>query len=191
MSQYFIDDQTFKGINFSQKKLQKGTYENCQFEDCKFNSIRLTSFTFIDCQFRNCDLSNTILTETGFQNTLFSTCKLMGLRFDSCNSFLLAINFNNCRLDFSSFYQVDLRKSQFQECSLIEVDFVQANLSKIALTHCNLANAIFEQTNLSETDFRTAFNFNIEPTDNQISKAKFSIHNVSNLLKRYNLTIEK
>ena len=130
------------------------------------------------------------LTETGFQNISFDNCKLIGLRFDSCNSFLFTVNFQSCRLDFSSFYKVDLKRSNFQDCSLVEVDFANANLNKLVLKKCNLTNAIFEQTNLVETDFRTAINFNIEPTKNQLIKAKFSINSLPGLLRKYNLTIE-
>ncbi len=190
MSPHFIDDQTFKHHDFTQIALQKGTYENCQFQDCNLSTVRLTGFIFIDCQFSNCDFSNAILTETGLQNILFDRCKLIGIRFDSFQSFLFSANFNHCRLDFSSFYQVDLRKSIFQACSLVEVDFANANLSKIVLKKCNLSNAIFEQTNLSETDFRTAINFNIEPSVNQINKAKFSVNGLIGLLRKYNLSIE-
>ncbi len=190
MSQEFIDDQSFTELDFTKTTLQKGIYENCQFQDCQFSAVKLSGMQFIDCRFSHCDFSNAILTETGLQNVLFDGCKLIGLRFDSCLSFLFSVGFKNCRLDFSSFYQVDLTKSNFQECSLLEVDFVQANLSKIELHKCNLANAIFEQTNLSETDFRTAINFNIEPTINQVNKAKFTINGLVGLLRKYNLVIE-
>jgi len=191
MSPQFIDDQTFKSINFNQTTLQKGSYENCQFLDCNFATVSLAGSKFIDCQFADCDFSNAKLTETGIQNSAFEACKLIGLRFDSCVFFLFAGTFKNCRLDFSSFYRVDLTKSNFEDCSLKGVDFASANLSKVALKKCDLTNAIFEQTNLVETDFSTAINFNIEPTDNQLSKAKFSVYGLPNLLKKYNLTIQK
>ena len=190
MSQQFIDDQTFTGLDFSKTALQKGIYENCQFTDCNFSTVRLSGSTFIDCQVTNCDFSNATLTETGFQNSLFDSCKLIGLRFDSCQSFLFSPAFKNCRLDFSSFYKMDLTKSSFQDCSLVDVDFAHANLSKLDLDKCNLTNAVFEQTNLLETDFRTAINFNIEPTINQINKAKFAINGLRGLLRKYNLTID-
>lgn len=190
MSQQFIDDQIFKGIDFHQKGMQKGTYEHCEFQTCNFATTNLTSINFVDCQFDACNFSNAKLTETGIQNSLFEQCKLLGLRFDSCNTFLFAATFKHCQLDFSSFYEVDLRRSNFQDCSLKGVDFSNANLSKVVLKKCTLTNAIFEQTNLVETDFRTAINFNIEPTQNQVSRAKFSLNSLPNLLRKYNLTIE-
>ena len=191
MSPQFIDDQTFHAINFNQTALKKGTYENCEFHNCNFTTIKIGSINFVDCQFTHCDFSNAKLTETGIQNSHFQHCKLIGLRFDSCNTFLFAPTFKSCKLDFSSFYNMDLKKCIFQDSSLESVDFGSANLSKVALEKCNLSNAIFEQTNLIETDFRTAINFNIEPTDNQLAKAKFSLESLPNLLRKYNLTIEK
>ena len=191
MSQQFIDDQTFQAINFNQTTLKKGTYENCEFHNCNFTKINLGNISFVDCQFTHCNFSNAQLTATSIQNSHFQHCKLIGLRFDSCHPFLFAPTFKNCKLDFSSFYDMDLKKCIFQACSLESVDFGRANLSKVDLEECNLSNAIFKQTNLTETDFRTAINFNIEPTENQLSKAKFSLESLPNLLRKYNLTIEK
>ena len=190
MSPQFIDDQVFNQIDFTQKVLKEGTYENCQFDNCHFTSLRLTMVNFIDCQFLNCDLSNATLTEIGLQNAQFSNCKLMGLRFDACKPFLFSTNFQNCRLDFSSFYQMDLRKSSFRDCSLKGVDFASSDLRKVAFESCPLLDANFEQTNLVEADFRTALHFTIEPTENQIDKAKFSMDGLTGLLRKYNLTIQ-
>ena len=190
MSQQFIDDQAFKGINFTQVRLKIGTYESCQFGNCNFSTLHLSHINFIDCQFSNCDFSNAILTETGLQNSQFTNCKLMGLRFDTCKPFLFAADFQHCRLDFSSFYQMDLKKSKFKDCSLKAVEFASANLRKVEFENCSLLDANFEQTNLTETDFRTAFHFTIEPTENQINKAKFSTNGLIGLLRKYNLTIQ-
>ena len=37
MSTPFISDQTFKGIDFTSKRLSKGDYENCIFDSCTFS----------------------------------------------------------------------------------------------------------------------------------------------------------
>lgn len=190
MSQKFIDDLTFQGKDFTVDSLEKGDYENCQFIDCSFSEIRLSYINFIDCQFENCDFSNAKLTETGLRNVEFTKCKLIGLRFDGCNDFLFAASFQECRLDYSSFHQVNAQKTNFQDCSLIEVDFSETNLKGVSFNNSDLSRAVFERTNLEEADFRTAHSFSIEPSINQVKNAKFSTNNLEGLLRKYNLDIE-
>jgi hypothetical protein len=43
---------------------------------------------------------------------------------------------------------------------------------------------------LERTDFRTSYNYSIDPEINRISKAKFSINGVVGLLGKYNIEIE-
>ncbi|MBE0539484.1 MAG: pentapeptide repeat-containing protein, partial [Ignavibacterium sp.] len=55
---------------------------------------------------------------------------------------------------------------------------------------CDLRNAVFDNTNLSKCDFRKAYNYLIDPENNKISKAKFSIMGVPGLLTKYDIMIE-
>lgn len=190
MSQKFIDDLTFKNKDFTVNTIEKADYENCQFIDCNFAAVRLSYFNFIDCQFENCDISNAILTETGLRNVEFINCKLLGIRFDGCNDFLFAASFKGCRLDYSSFHQMDAQKTNFENCSLIEVDFSATNLTKVSFNNSNLSGAVFESTNLEAANFRTAHSFSIEPSKNMVKNAKFSKNNLDGLLRRYNLDLE-
>ena len=57
-------------------------------------------------------------------------------------------------------------------------------------SECDLSKTLFENTNLSKCDFRTSFNYSIDPDKNKIAKAKFSAQNVSGLLDKYNIVIE-
>ena len=189
MSQKYIDDQEFIGIDFNNQLLEKGNYENCFFKDCNLSNLRLTQINFIDCQFQNCDFSNAKLTETGIRSIKFDACKLIGLRFDACNTFLFAATFINCRLDFSSFYQMDAQKTNFQSCSLQEVDFSEANLNSVSFKDCDFTKALFNQTNLEKSDFTTARNFSIDPELNKMNKAKFLTNNLQGLLLKYNLIV--
>ncbi len=191
MSQHFIDDLTFQSKDFTLDSLQKGNYENCQFIDCNFSEIRLSYFNFIDCQFENCDFSNAKLTETGLRNVVFNHCKLIGIRFDGCNDFLFAAIFKSCRLDYSSFHQVKAQKTTFHHCSLLEVDFSEANLMGVSFDQSDLTRAVFEATNLKTTDFTNAYSFSIDPSKNQVEKAKFSKNNLAGLLRKYKLDINQ
>jgi hypothetical protein len=52
-----------------------------------------------------------------------------------------------------------------------------------------LAGATFDNTNLEKTNFTTAFNYSIDPDNNRIKKAKFSVPGVLGLLNKYDIVI--
>jgi fluoroquinolone resistance protein len=130
------------------------------------------------------------LQDTAFRDITFTNCKLLGLRFNDCNSFSLAFDFKNCVLNFASFYKLKLKNVRFEDCKLEETDFVETDLSKAVFKNCELKRASFSQTILDDADLRTAFNFSIDPENNRIKKAKFSTHNIVGLLDKYNIIIE-
>lgn len=114
----------------------------------------------------------------------------MGLHFDDCNPFLLAFRFESCALNFTVFYQVKLKKTDFVDCKLEEADFMEADLTNAVFHRCDLQKAVFENTNLEGADFRTAYNFSIDPTTNRVQKARFSGQNIAGLLHRFGIKIE-
>jgi len=50
--------------------------------------------------------------------------------------------------------------------------------------------AMFIHTNLEKADFRSAFNYSIDPETNRIRKARFSVPAVTGLLDKYDIEIE-
>lgn len=168
---------------------EKGEYEQCHFSGCRFHQVDLQETLFISCTFDNCDLSMASLNNTGFQEVKFKDCKLMGLRFDKCQVFLLSFDFEACILNFSSFYQLNLKKMTFQGCTLHEVDFVETNLTEATFEHCDLTRSHFEQSILEKADFRTALYYTLDPDKNRIRGAKFSKEGALSLLQKYQLEI--
>jgi len=131
-----------------------------------------------------------ILGETSFRDVSFKDSKLLGLHFNKCNKFLLFMKYENCILNFSSFYQVNLKKTIFKECKLQEVDFVESNLTQAVFLECDLTKAVFNNTILEGADFRTSFNFSIHPSNNRLKKARFSRENVMGLLDGIGIIID-
>ena len=190
MSKEYTSNQSFKNDDFAASALPVGEYEACTFAHCNFSNADLSGNRFIDCAFEHCDLSMAVLKDTAFQEVTFKHCKLLGLHFDDCNGFSLSFAFENCVLNFASFFRVKLKNTAFSNCKLEEADFVEADLSHAVFVDCDLKNAVFENTNMEGADFRTAFNFAIDPELNRIVKAKFSRENVLGLLGRYKISIE-
>ncbi|MDQ6813405.1 MAG: pentapeptide repeat-containing protein, partial [Bacteroidota bacterium] len=107
-----------------------------------------------------------------------------------CNDFLFSATFENCQIDYSSFYKKKMKKALFENCSLKEVDFTEADLAGAVFKNCELYQAIFNQTILEKADFRTARNYSLDPELNKIRKAKFSYPDVTGLLSKYGIEIE-
>ena len=186
---YFLE-QTFNKANFQQLPLNKGEYERCVFNNCIFSDCNLSEVKFSDCVFHDCNLSMANITKVSFWNTQFKDCKMLGLKFDSCNEFALSFTFENCILNFSTFYKTKIKKTLFKNCQLQEVDFTETDLSNVKFENCDLLRAFFMSSNLESANFRTAYNYSIDPESNRMKKAKFSILGLSGLLEKHKLDIE-
>lgn len=183
-------DKIFKNVDYSEKKLSNREFLNCAFKNCNFTKSDLSNNEFMDCNFKNCNFSLTILQAAGLKNIKFFGCKLMGIDFNKCNSFLFSVNFQDCHLDYSSFFQMKMKKTNFIDCSIKEVNFAETDLSMAVFKNCDLLNTSFMRTNLEKTDFRRALNYSLDPELNKIKKAKFSSAGISGLLMKYNIDIE-
>lgn len=190
MNNAFVSDQTFKNQNYAQTRLPKGEYENCVFMGCDFSNGYLDNQNFTECEFIDCNLSNANIAHTVFNDVSFSLCKMIGLKFETLNAFLLSFSFNSCTLNLSSFYQMQLKNMRFVECKLIETDFAETNLTKALFDNCDMKNTVFENSILLEADLRTAYNLNLDPEKNRIKKAKFSKVGALGLLTKYGIDIE-
>lgn len=190
MKRTYKQDCTFERKDFSIEELPCTDFDNCRFINSNFSGSDLSNLNFSDCDFSDCNFSNTKLNKTSFQNVGFKNCKMLGVHFSACNSFLLSIKFDNCILNYSSFFQLKLTGFSFRNCTLQEVDFAEANLSGISLDHCDLSGAMFENTNLEKVDFRTSYNYSLDPDRNKVRKARFSLSGLPGLLGKFDMEIE-
>ena len=184
------EDKTFENIDYSEKKLLKSEYAYCEFKNCNFSGSNLSNSVFMDCSFKGCNFSLAVLENTGIKNIKFTGCKLIGIDFSRCSNFLFFATFENCQMDYCSFYQKKMKKAFFADCSLKEADFAEVDLTMAIFKNCDLMDASFVQTLLEKADFRTARNYSFDPELNKIKKAKFSYPQVGGLLTKYNIDIE-
>lgn len=190
MDRETIEDKVFNNIDYSFEQFESNEFENCSFVNCKMSDLDLSGHTFLECEFIGCDLSNSKLKETSFKDVRFHDCKLLGLLFNSCSELLLSFTFINCQMNLTSFHLLKIKGIEFIECNLTEADFSDADLTKVKFNNCDLSRAIFNYTNLEGADFRTSYNFSIDPELNKMKKAKFSLNNATGLLDKYNIIIE-
>ena len=114
---------------------------------------------------------------------------MLGLQFENCNQFGLSFEFSGCTLNHSSFYQMSLRKIRFENCQLHEVDFTECDLSEGKFENCDLNRATFDRTNVEKVNFRSSYNYSIDPENNRIKKAIFSKDGITGLLDKYAIEI--
>jgi len=182
--------QTFDKFDFKEKPLDKGEYEECTFNVCDFSNTDLSEIHFSDCTFSHCNLSMARLFSTALRDVRFLECKMLGLRFDTCMAFGLAFHFENCTLNYASFYGLHIKKTVFNNCAMQETDFTECDLSNAVFDRCDLSRATFDKTILVKADFRTAVHFSINPSSNRVKKARFSADNLSGLLDPFDIEIE-
>lgn len=190
MTQSSMKATTSDKINVAQTPLTAREYEDHAFTNCSFQNADLSDIVFVECEFDNCDLSMAKLTNTTLRDVSFKNCKMLGLRFDTCNEFGLTATFENCILNHSSFYKTKFKKTVFTNLKFHEVDFTECDLSGSVFNNCDLSGALFEMTLLEKADFRTAFNYSIDPERNRIKKARFSLIGIPVLLHKYDIVVE-
>src|SRR5690606_22203636 len=115
---------------------------------------------------------------------------LLGVNFSTCNDFLFSLKFDDCILDCCSFTRKKLHKTPFINSSVKDADFSECDLSNSVFKNTDLTNTVFSNTNLKGVNFVTAKNYNIDPEQNNIAKAKFSLEGVIGLLNKYDIKIE-
>ncbi|MDO9037589.1 MAG: pentapeptide repeat-containing protein, partial [Lutibacter sp.] len=98
--------------------------------------------------------------------------------------------FEDCHLNIISFYKLKLKNTKFNKCKLQEVDFTETDLSNASFNNCDLIGSIFNATILEKADFRTSYNYSIDPEINRIKKARFSLQGIVGLLGKYQIEIE-
>lgn len=190
MSKNFIEDKTFGKTDFTSTPLPKGDYERCEFLGCNFSSADLTGINFSECVFKDSDFSLAKISKMALKDIQFKGCKLLGFPFEKCETFLFAVAFENCVLNLSSFYKLNLKKTTFKNCSLKEADFTECNLTEALFLNCDLAGTRFERTILEKADFRSSYNYSLDPELNRIKKARFSHDGISGLLHKYDIVVE-
>ncbi|GHA72619.1 pentapeptide repeat-containing protein [Pontibacter akesuensis] len=184
------EGKTFEKISYSGKEVKGREFEGCTFRQCDFSNSNFSHNRFVDCQFIGCNLAMMKLNGTSLRDAIFEDCKLTGINFHECEDFLFSVQFEGCILDYASFMKKKMPKTKFSHTSLKNVDFSNANLAGAMFDNTNLEGAVFSRTELKEANFLTAYNFNIDPEINSLTKARFSLHGIPGLLTKYKIRVE-
>ncbi len=185
----FYQDEIFEKVSFSGQEIRHKEFENCVFQQCDFSESNFSSNRFTDCTFAGCNMAMLPLSRSVLNNVTFNDCKLIGVNFSSCENGFFSVSFKKCKLDFSLFTNKKMVKTLFDDCSLKSVDFSGCVLTGSHFQHSDLDSTVFSQTKLDQVNFLTAYNFTIDPENNLVKKARFSVEGLAGLLRKYDLKI--
>ena len=82
-----------------------------------------------------------------------------------------------------------MKKTLFKNCQIHEADFTEADLSSATFDNCDLFKTLFDRSILEKADFRTAYNYSINPENNRMKKALFSTQGLAGLLHKYDIVV--
>jgi len=159
---------------YKDKKLDSIYFDSCTFIKCDFSKAIFSSCKFTECTFINCDLSLCILKNCTFNDVSFENSKLLGISWSSCLE-PFDVRFNSCNISQNSFHLMDLRHMKFIGSSIKDSGFEECNMQKTVFDNCDLELSSFINNDLKKSNFETSKNYLIDPSQNDIEKAQFSL----------------
>lgn len=173
--------QHFKDIDFANPDLVGHSFEECTFTKCRFLSSEFTRARFLDCKFEFSELSNSKWANARLRDSFFVGCKMIGIQWVQTED-LSSLSFEDCNLAYSNFTGLKLKKVRFFKCRLNDSDLSQTDLSESDLRESDFLNVRFNQTRLLKADLRGAVNYLINPMENVVKSARFSMPEAQGLL---------
>ncbi|XPV69847.1 MAG: pentapeptide repeat-containing protein [Halarcobacter sp.] len=161
-------------IEFDDKNLDSIYFDNCTFIKCDFSKSLMQGCKFIECTFISCDLSLSVLKNSTFNDVIFEKSKLLGISWSSCDE-PFDVVFDSCNISQNSFHLLDLRQMKFINSLIRDTGFEECNLERAIFDNCNLEQTVFIKNNLQKANFETSKNYLIDPKQNDIKNAIFSL----------------
>ena len=93
-------------------------------------------------------------------------------------------------MQLCNFSQLKMMEHSLEGSTIQDCDFYQTNLEGAVFNSCDLKGSLFDECNLSEADFRSAKNYNINPAQNKLKKAIFSMPEVLAFLEPLGIVVE-
>ena len=159
---------------YDDKDLDAIYFDNCTFIKCDFSKSYFDNCKFTECTFINCDLSLVTLKSCTFNDVTFEGSKLLGISWSNCQV-PFEVKFDSCNISQNSFHLLDLRYMKFINSLIRDTGFEECNLEKALFDKCNLEQTVFINNNLKKSNFETSKNYLIDPKQNDIQKAQFSL----------------
>jgi len=187
------EGEDFKDLNYSGQTIEEVEFVGCTFTQCVFQETDFSACKFNQCTFEGCDLSMVKVKGSSFVQTKFEGSKVMGVNWMEAAwdtaGFLRALSFEDCTINFSTFFGLQLKEIVIKGCTALEADFTEADMTKADCRNTDFAKCRFMQTNLTEADFVGAKNYAIDARINTLKKTKFSLPEAESLLHSLDIVL--
>jgi fluoroquinolone resistance protein len=184
-------DQIFRLAQLDLAELVNSEFYDCSFENCSLVETTVRNCRFVNCLFEQCDLSLVQLPGTRFSATRFAESRLVGVNWTLADwettKLGTPIGFRDCTINYATFIGLSLPRIEITGCSAVDVDFRDADLSRATFAGTDLAQSLFGNTDLTEADLSQARNYEINPGQNIVQRARFAMPEAMSLL--YHLDI--
>ena len=186
-------DREFRGLSAANARFHDIAFTDCTFRRCTFTGTEFADCSFTNCTFTACDLSLVRLTGTRLTDVQFVESKLLGVRWGDAAIALrlpLSVAFERSLLSDAIFADLNLRDLRMTDCVARGADFESADLTDAVLTGTDLSGARFLDTTLVGADLRGATGYAIDPLQNRLRRAKFSLPDAVALLAGLGIDVE-
>jgi uncharacterized protein YjbI with pentapeptide repeats len=184
-------DQVFKELQLDGIQILSSEFFDCVFSDCSFAKSVFQKCRFVNCAFQGCDLSLAQVPQSIFSSARFEDSKIIGINWAQADWPIAGLGkpiiFIKTAISHCTFIGLSLKGIQVKECVAVDVDFREADLSQADFAGTDLSKSMFSNTNLSEADLSQTRNYLIDPAQNVLKGAKFSLPEAMSLL--YNMDI--
>jgi fluoroquinolone resistance protein len=184
-------DQVFKEARLKQPQLTSSEFYDCTFVCCSFAESVFQTCRFVNCIFKQCDLSLIQLPSSVLSAIKMEESKIIGVDWTladwSSTRLGDPISFYKCDISHSTFIGLSLRGIQIKDCIASNVDFRETDLSQANFADTDLSESLFSHTDLTEADLSRSRNYHIDPGQNVLKRARFSLPEAMSLL--YSLDI--
>lgn len=147
-------DHTFTDEDFSAQTLSKIRFTDCTFVNCNFENTRMLDCQFVECRFQKCNVVATRFANSSLNQVRFEGGRAMGVDWSVVRGLTLDLGFDSVKLDYSSFVDLNLRRTVFKDCSMLEVVFDGCDLRNTRFAGSRLTGARVRQCDVRGADFR-------------------------------------
>jgi uncharacterized protein YjbI with pentapeptide repeats len=186
----YHENEAIQGLNLSNGDLSGREFYRCAFAACNLTEADLSRSVFEDCVFRESNLSNPLIAGSRLLNVEFLDCKIVGLNFYHCDQLLFECGFSKTHLQNCNFSDLKMKRASFIGCRIDECDFENAFLVEARFDDSVFRQTLFHGCDLTGASFLEAKGYGIDPRNNIVKKATFSVPDVLALVECFGVEIK-
>lgn len=183
------------GIEIFDKEIKKETYIEKNIIQSYFENYKFIEVNFIDCIFEDIIFENSTINLTKFNgckfdNVKFKNCEIIGVNFSELSKFILDFSLEGTLIKYCTFIKLDLKKLKFIRNIIEETSFEECNMKEIIMENNKFKEVYFKNCDMRKGNFKDCSNLQVNPLNNNLKNAIFSLDSGILILKELGIKIE-